>query len=200
MTDLAAALARVPSPVGEGGGRWCHPEASGCNSEWAEGEAERHSVDCWWPAFVAARDALAASGERVKALLSGPGVDVRAIPLMAEDPYREVGMDQPALAPRHEAAGVTVEGVVLNGNVHAYLMPNLTSPLSPWEGQPVRLTVTPRDPGPGVTVEGVVADRRGEGGYISYRRGFPYLWVDHLPIEVGQPVTVTVTPRAPGPA
>jgi hypothetical protein len=88
--DVSAALARVPRPV-EVGTRLIQSICRGCGAMWGVfpvlKDAEHHTPDCWWPAFVAAREALAAGvtvegvvervgshGVALMGPLSGPGL------------------------------------------------------------------------------------------------------------------------------
>jgi hypothetical protein len=71
--DVAAALTRVPSPVVRRplAPGWAH--CGTCAYAWRLDGAERHSPDCWWPAFVEARESLAA-GVTVEGVVGPDGL------------------------------------------------------------------------------------------------------------------------------
>jgi hypothetical protein len=86
--DVLAALARVPSPVREAGD-YCRA----CKAVWHWRDSERHTPDCWWPAFLAAREALVAE----HAGLVAAGVTVEGVVgrVFQDDGEWVAGIDAP---------------------------------------------------------------------------------------------------------
>ncbi len=102
MADLAAALARVPSPVERHDMVETEPwsECRDCGATtFGPKEREWHHGDCWWPPFVAARDALAQRVAELTERVSALKADVTRLTASGAHPPPPSTAETPGVAP-----------------------------------------------------------------------------------------------------